>query len=176
VRIPHSQDYLNAISLTDYAPEVVDHEEALTRLLRADPLHVGEEKDLADDWYLLEVSPSERMLSGLANLHCAEYLLTKRMFFKGFYLHVHRRHPKAKARSGTCDECRIFSMSGADNSESRKKDHTNWLEEVMQCKPTQARKLVLGWRELGILNEKRFASLIKHGGMFENEDWGVDYN
>jgi hypothetical protein len=55
------------------------------------------------------------------------------------------------------------------------KDHTNWLEDVMQCKPVQARKLVLGWRELGILDEKRFASLIKHGGMFENEDWGTDY-
>jgi hypothetical protein len=120
VQIPHSPDYLNAMAMTDYAPEVLDHGQALARLLRADPLHAGEERDLADDRYLLELSPSERMLAGLANLYCAEYLLIKRMFFKDFYLHIHRRHAKAKARSGMCD-VRCFLHTKADVAESRRK-------------------------------------------------------
>jgi hypothetical protein len=49
VQTPHSPGYLNAMALTDYAPEVLDHAQALVRLLRADPLHTGEQKDIADD-------------------------------------------------------------------------------------------------------------------------------
>jgi hypothetical protein len=100
LQVPHSPDYLNAMALTDYAPEVLDHEAALVKLSRADILHTGEERDLAADRYLLELSPSERMLSALVNLECAEYLLIKRMSFKDRYLHIHRRPLKDRPRTG----------------------------------------------------------------------------
>ena len=77
--------------------------------------------------------------------------------------------------AAVCVMCAVFSILKLTLLNRAEKDHTNWLEDAMQCQPAQAKKLVLGWRELGILNEKRFASLIKHGGMFESDDWEVDY-
>lgn len=48
--------------------------------------------------------------------------------------------------------------------------HAQWLERVYEWKLTRAKRLVLGLRELGLLEEKRILAWIRSGGQFEFGD------
>lgn len=48
--------------------------------------------------------------------------------------------------------------------------HAQWLESVYDWKLTRAKRLVVGWRELGLLEEKRIRAWIRSGGQFEFAD------
>lgn len=47
------------------------------------------------------------------------------------------------------------------------RDHQTWLEDGFLLAPTRAKKLVLGWRELGLLDETKFLPWAKDGGLLE---------
>jgi hypothetical protein len=48
--------------------------------------------------------------------------------------------------------------------------HAQWLEKDLEWKLTRAKRLVMGWRELGLLEEKRIRAWIRSGGQFEFGD------
>ena len=97
---PHSQDYNNALALTDCCPSISDSETAMKRIEGTQSLyssHANPEasgKDLSDDRYLLDLHPAEREISSIAKLGCAEYLLVKRYFFKAFFEEIYRSDKK----------------------------------------------------------------------------------
>ncbi|EME89511.1 uncharacterized protein MYCFIDRAFT_193418 [Pseudocercospora fijiensis CIRAD86] len=148
--IPEAPDYLNAISITDYAPEIQNPETALDRLLRMESVQSGKEyRDGSEDRYLLDLEEAgEREIAAVLGLHCAEYLLIKRTFFKEFYTEVYR---SAETKRG--------GRVRTDHA------HHQWLEEVYGWKSTKSRRLVAAWKELGMLDEERFGPWIKAGGM-----------
>lgn len=48
--------------------------------------------------------------------------------------------------------------------------HAQWLEKVYEWKLTRAKRLIMGWGELGLLDEKRIRAWIRSGGQFEFAD------
>ncbi|KXT11176.1 hypothetical protein AC579_6856 [Pseudocercospora musae] len=151
IHIPEAPDYLNAISITDYAPEIQAPDTALDRLLRMDSIQCGKEYlDLSDDRYLLDLEAAEREIAAVLGLHCAEYLLVKRTFFKEFFIECHRSSETKRGGKVRTDHA-----------------HHQWLEEVYGWKSTKSRRLIAGWKELGMLNEEKFKGWIEAGGMFE---------
>lgn len=48
--------------------------------------------------------------------------------------------------------------------------HAQWLEKYYDWKLTRAKRLVVGWRELGLLEENRMRAWIRSGGQFEFEE------
>jgi hypothetical protein len=67
--------------------QILDPDDALDRLERNQYLYYhGEELDISDDRYILDLYPAERYIASAANLRCAEYLFVKRTFFKDYYI------------------------------------------------------------------------------------------
>lgn len=155
IRPPHSPDYINACGMTDWAPEITMSEgEALNALagnsyLLANPtLH---EKDLSDDRYLLDLHAAERQLASIAELSCAEYLFIKRDFFRDWYREVMRTDKKIEGEGAV----HVRTDYG----------HGQWLERAHRFSNRRARRLVAGWRELGLLEESALLPWIREGGM-----------
>lgn len=48
--------------------------------------------------------------------------------------------------------------------------HAQWLEKFYDWKLTRVKRLVVGWRELGLLEENRIRAWIGSGGQFESSD------
>lgn len=107
VTLPHSPDYINALSLTDCCPPILDPDSALARLESNEFLHDSHRRaedagrDLSDDRYLLGLHPAEREAVSVSGLKCAEYLLVKRDFFKSFFEEVYRSDKKIEAHTST---------------------------------------------------------------------------
>ncbi|CAK4031249.1 proteasome subunit alpha type-3 [Lecanosticta acicola] len=152
---PDSPDYINACSMTDWAPDITISEyTALQRIycnewLYHNPPPKENEKDLSDDRYLLELHPAERALASLCEATCAEYLLIKRNFFKDFYEDV------------------MITDIKIEHGDSVRTDtkHCQWMEKVYGWKQRRAKRLVTGWKELGLLEEKKMLPWVKAGGM-----------
>lgn len=49
--------------------------------------------------------------------------------------------------------------------------HQKYLEEVYEWTSTRAKKLVVGWKTLGLLDEKSFLKWTKKGGMLAYENY-----
>lgn len=95
LEVPHSADYLNAMSLTNFAPDIVDPDTAIKRLDNNEHLYSTlPGRDMTDDRYLLELEPPERAIASMCDLKCAEYLLIKHTFFREFYWEVMRSEKK----------------------------------------------------------------------------------
>lgn len=155
---PHSPDYINACDMTDWAPDITLSEgEALNALARnayllANPtLH---EKDLSDDRYLLDLHAAERQLASIAELSCAEYLFIKRDFFRDWYREVMRTDKKIEGEGAV----HVRTDYG----------HGQWLERAHRFGNRRARRLVAGWRDLGLLEESALLPWIREGGMLAN--------
>ncbi|KXT04377.1 hypothetical protein AC578_3586 [Pseudocercospora eumusae] len=149
IHIPEAPDYLNAISITDYAPEIEDPDTALDRLLRMDSIQSAKEYlDPSSDRYLLELEVAEREIAAVLGLRCAEYLLVKRTFFKEFFIECHRSSETKRGGKVRSDHA-----------------HHQWLEEAYGWKSTKSRRLIAAWRELGMLEEEKFKEWIEAGGM-----------
>ena len=160
VAYPHHPDYLAAQALTDYSPSILDPDTALTRLESHKDLyfsHNGRSEilDLEHDRYLLALEPSERFIAFDLNIHCSTYLLLKRRFFQAFW----RELIACKEKIG--DGRRKVRTENA---------HEGWLVNVGGLRSRVTRRLVVAWRVLGLLEEKRFLPWLKAGGMVE-EVW-----
>ena len=140
-RFPDHIDYIRAMCITDYAPEIEDEDTALMRLARNEFLYYrkGEDKDISDDRYLLHLHPAERELASITDLQCAEYLFVKRSFFQAFYRDVMRK------------------IGDKENAKPIRVAHTHqtWLEKEMLLKGVQTKKLITGWGVLGLLDQDR---------------------
>ncbi len=49
--------------------------------------------------------------------------------------------------------------------------HQKYLEKVYDWTATRAKKLIAGWRTLGLLDEKSFLKWTKNGGMLAHEKY-----
>lgn len=66
------------------------------------------------------------------------------------------------------------SDKSVEKGERARTDHAHqkWLEEVYDWAPNRAKKLVIAWKVLGLLDEKRYLPWIRKGGMLsETEFW-----
>lgn len=161
IHIPESPDYLNVMSITDYAPPILDHDSstdpprdpAIDRILRLESLQHKERLSLENDRYLLCISePAERELASIVQLHAAEYLKIKRNFFKDFWTAIYRSNVSER-------ECR-------EEGKRVRTDHANqvWLEEAYGWRNVRAKRLVNGWKELGLVDEGRVREWNGEGG------------
>ena len=49
--------------------------------------------------------------------------------------------------------------------------HQKYLEDVYEWTATRAKKLIMGWRTLGLLEEKEFLKWTRKGGMLACEEY-----
>ncbi|KAK3673963.1 hypothetical protein LTR78_006165 [Recurvomyces mirabilis] len=156
----HHPDHLAAHALTDYSPSISDPDTALARLEGSKDLYFShngksEHLDLEHDRYLLAIEPAERFIASDLKLPCSAYLLLKRRFFQAFWRDL-----------VACKE-----KIGNGRSKVRTEHaHEAWLVNEGGVKAMVGRRLVVAWRVLGLLEEKRFLPWLKAGGMVE-EVW-----
>ncbi|RMY93336.1 hypothetical protein D0862_09242 [Hortaea werneckii] len=155
---PHHPDYIAAEQITDYCPSIIDPTTAFSRLESNETLYfatsgISEPLDLSKDRYTHILHPAESSLAADLKLACSAYLLLKRKFFQAFW-------KECIAHKGR--------IGGDGNSRVRTEHaHEVWLVEEMKWKVGRARRLVLGWRILGFLEERRFLPWLREGGMLE---------
>ncbi|SMQ49538.1 unnamed protein product [Zymoseptoria tritici ST99CH_3D7] len=163
IAVPHHPDYIEALKFTDYSPEIMDPDTALTRI-QADEIsaHSKDGKDLSDDRYLLELHPAEREIASLVHLNCAEYLLMKRKFFFEFYIEMMHTNKH---------------VEGGKQRVKSDRAHQRWLEDTEPWKlpSARARRCVAGWKVLGLLDERVLFAWIRSGGMLQHShNWVED--
>ncbi|RMY38536.1 hypothetical protein D0865_13066 [Hortaea werneckii] len=156
---PHHPDYTAAEQITDYCPSILDPTTAFSRLESNETLYfatsgVSEPLDLSKDRYTHFLHPAESSLAADLKLACSAYLLLKRTFFQAFW-------KECIAHKG-----RIGAAGGGSRVRSEHA-HEVWLVEEMKWKVSRARRLVVGWRILGFLEERRFLPWLREGGMLE---------
>lgn len=155
---PHHPDYTAAEQITDYCPSILDPTTAFSRLESNETLYfatsgISEPLDLSKDRYTHFLHPAESSLAADLKLACSAYLLLKRKFFQAFW-------KECIAHKGR--------IGGEGNSRVRTEHaHEVWLVEEMKWKVSRARRLVVGWRILGFLEERRFLPWLREGGMLE---------
>ncbi|KAK5110012.1 hypothetical protein LTR62_006379 [Meristemomyces frigidus] len=159
IQYPHHPDYLAAQKLTDYAPAILDSETGLARLEENKDLYYSIATsdatlttDPSQDRYLLALSPPERLIASETNLACSAYLLLKRRFFHAFW------------RELVAELGKVESGKGKVRTEAR---HQEWLVQEVGMKARVAKRLVISWRVLGLLDEARYLPWLKEG-------WGND--
>ncbi|KAK5123536.1 hypothetical protein LTR85_002574 [Meristemomyces frigidus] len=162
VTIPEHPDYLAAQQMTDYCPDMLDPDTAYDRLEGNETLYFAnngnsEPLDLADDRYTHELHPAESSIASDLKLRCSAYLLLKRRFFHHFW----REIVQFKEKIGV-GRSRVRSEHA----------HEVWLVESsdvtgVKLKSSKAKRLVIAWRILGFLDERKFLPWLKAGGMLE---------
>lgn len=137
--------------MTDYAPSIKDPDTAVRRIESTEALYNTRDdgRDLFDDRYLLHLHPAERELASLAHVSCAEYLFIKRTFFKEWYVQVYRSEKKVR-------EGQLVRSKYA---------HEQWLERVYEWSVRRSRRMILGWKVLGLLDQEELVPWVKAGGM-----------
>ncbi|EME49712.1 hypothetical protein DOTSEDRAFT_76930 [Dothistroma septosporum NZE10] len=163
LRVPEHPDFINAESLTDYAPEISDPDTALHRLesdqflLKEYPSSLdkidleqrtkdGVEITASDDRYVELLHPAERELAFQMELKASAYLLIKRNFFAAYYTEIQRidKKPGQRVRTEYASQ--------------------QWLEREYGWVNRKAKRLAVGWRLLGLLDESRVMPWISEGG------------
>ncbi|KAI7495611.1 hypothetical protein KC357_g507 [Hortaea werneckii] len=155
----HHPDYIAAQKITDYCPSILDPTTAFSRLESNETLYfatsgVSEPLDLSQDRYTHTLHPAESSLAADLKLACSAYLLLKRRFFQAFW-------KECVAHKG-----RIGAAEGGPRVRTEHA-HEVWLVEQTKWKVSRARRLVVGWRILGFLHERRFLPWLREGGMLE---------
>ena len=157
---PHHPDYTAAQQITDYCPSILEPSTAFSRLESNETLYfatsgVSEPLDLSQDRYTHTLHPAESSLAGDLKLACSAYLLLKRKFFQAFWKEcvAHKGRISGTAEGGS----RVRSEHA----------HEVWVVEETKWKVSRARRLVVGWRVLGFLDERRFLPWLREGGMLE---------
>ena len=140
LHMPDHPNYRRAVAIKDYAPDIENEETALMRIESNEFLYFQKEgRDVSDDRYLLRLHAAERELASKLHLQCSEYLLCKRLFFKDFYKEVTRK----KGDKETASAARTAHA------------HRTWVEKTWGWKTAQAKKLIVGWTVLGLLDQTR---------------------
>ncbi|KAI6868790.1 hypothetical protein KC323_g2948 [Hortaea werneckii] len=157
---PHHPDYTAAQQITDYCPSILDPATAFSRLESNETLYfatagVSEPLDLSQDRYTHTLHPVESSLAADLKLACSAYLLLKRKFFQAFW-------KECVAHKG-----RITGAGEGGSKVRSEHAHEVWVVEETKWKVSRARRLVVGWRVLGFLDERRFLPWLREGGMLE---------
>lgn len=141
--------------MTDYSPDIASPETALRRIEACEALYKSVKdppRDLSDDRYIFELEPAEREIASQVHVTCAEYLVIKRNFFKDWYTEVYRSDKKVK-------DGEIVRTNYA---------HEQWLEKVYDWTVRRSRRLIAGWKCLGLLDQSQIAAWAARGGMLED--------
>lgn len=155
-------DFLAAEALTDYCVPMENPDTALRRLeqneklqrgLRAaSPIDGSLSIEPSDDRYLPHLHPAEGWIAMDISLMASKYMLLKRQYFKHFY----KQLATTKQKIG---QTRVKVRSD--------RAHLMWMSENWKWKETRAKRLLVGWRECGFLDEERYLAWIDNGGLFE---------
>ncbi|KAK4636091.1 putative proteasome subunit alpha type-3 [Fulvia fulva] len=164
LKVPDHPDFVSAEAMTDYAPDIKDPDTALARLesdetlwkecpSALDKIDMEERTEdgvtitPSDDRYIALLHPAERELAFQMELKASAYLLIKRNFFATFYTEIQRNEKKP--------------------GKPLRSDHASsqWLEREYGWVNRKARRLVVGWRILGLLDESRVMQWINEGGI-----------
>ncbi|EMC99931.1 hypothetical protein BAUCODRAFT_356011 [Baudoinia panamericana UAMH 10762] len=154
-RIPDAPDYLEAQKLTDYALPVVDPETAFNRIAANEELNRRThhpDLTLGPDRYARLLEPVEAFLALNFEMTCAAYLLAKRRFYCAFWKDL------VMAQDTIGDGRRKVRSEAA---------HEAWLVQTLGWRASRAKRIVLAWKILGLLQEDRYLDWLKRGGMFE---------
>lgn len=106
-------------------------------------------RDLSDDRYIFKLHPAERELASQVQVSCAEYLLIKRNFFKDWYTDVFRSDKKVK-------DGELARTNYA---------HEQYMEKVYEWTVRRSRRLIAGWKVLGLLDQSQLMPWVAQGGM-----------
>ncbi|TKA26855.1 hypothetical protein B0A50_04301 [Salinomyces thailandicus] len=159
IRVPDHPDFIEAQRITDYCPSILDPTTAFDRLEANETLYfanngVSEPRDLAKDRYTHSLHPAESSLAADLRMRCSAYLLFKRKFFRAFYY----------------DCVALRERIGAGNAKVRTEHaHEVWIVQQMRWRVGRVRRLLLAWRILGFLEERRFLPWLKAGGMLQGD-------
>lgn len=146
--------------ITDYSPDIASPETSLRRIEACESLYVSVKDtphDLSDDRYIFELEPAERELASQVQVSCAEYLVIKRNFFKDWYTEVYRSDKKIKDGD-------MVRTNYA---------HEQWLEKVYEWTVRRSRRLLAGWKVLGLLDQSKIAPYAAQGGMLAGAVLGM---
>ncbi|TKA77903.1 hypothetical protein B0A55_03347 [Friedmanniomyces simplex] len=175
IEIPHHPDFLAAQQLTDYCPSIADPETALTRLSQAlstithAPVLLTPSSIPPADRYSPHLPLPERQLAHLLSLPSSAYLLLKRRFFHDFWSDLLAKRERIgdrrkKVRTEAAHEAWLVSYEGLVQPRGGKEKE----KAERKLKGKEAKRLVVGWRVLGFLEEKRFLGWLKGGGLLED--------
>ncbi|KAK4506910.1 hypothetical protein PRZ48_000643 [Zasmidium cellare] len=174
MEVPHHPDYLNAITvrslppdpsnnlanaptqLTDYSPPIAHPSTSLRAIESCEPLYTSTKDpplDLSTDRYIHALAPPEREIASQVQLTCSAYLLVKRNFFQAWWVDVYRSDKKVK-----------------DGENVRTNyAHEQWLEKMYEWSRSRCKRLVAGWRVLGLLEQGRLVPWVLSGGMLVDD-------
>ncbi|KAK3659760.1 hypothetical protein LTR56_001124 [Elasticomyces elasticus] len=172
IKIPEHPDFVAAMILTDYSPFITDPDDALERVISTIKSHqtLNSNKTTTPhlDRYATYLHRAEEHLCSLVSLSSSAYLLLKRKFFHAFWREVLADYEKIgmgrrKVRTELAHENWLVgyeALTAKDNSKG------GAIGE-RRLKGREARKLIVGWRVMGLLEETRFLEWAKGGGMLE---------
>lgn len=137
--------------MTNFAPDIPDFDTAIRRIEACEALYGSKDapRDLTDDRYLLSIHEAERELASQLQVSCAEYLLIKRNFFRDWYTDVFRSDKNIKAGE-------VVRTNYA---------HEQYMEKVYEWAVRRSRRLIAGWKTLGLLDQELIAPWAAQGGM-----------
>ncbi|KAK4976836.1 hypothetical protein LTR42_002881 [Elasticomyces elasticus] len=173
IKIPEHPDFIAAMILTDYSPSITDPDDALDRVINTIKLHqsLNSSKTTTPhlDRYATYLHPAEQHLCSLVSLSSSAYLLLKRKFFHAFWREVLADYEKIgmgrrKVRTELAHENWLVGYDGLTAKDNSKGGAIG----ERRLKGRQARKLIVGWRVMGLLEETRFLEWAEGGGMLEN--------
>ncbi|KAK5740542.1 hypothetical protein LTR17_004579 [Elasticomyces elasticus] len=177
IKIPEHPDFIAAMILTDYSPSITDPDDALDRVINTikshQTLHSNKTTTPHLDRYATYLHPAEEHLCSLVSLSSSAYLLLKRKFFHAFWREVLADYEKIgmgrrKVRTELAHENWLVGYEGLTAKDNSKGGAIG----ERRLKGREARKLIVGWRVMGLLEETRFLEWAKGGGMLE----GVGHN
>ncbi|KAK4901517.1 hypothetical protein LTR27_001289 [Elasticomyces elasticus] len=172
IKIPEHPDFIAAMILTDYSPSITDPDDALERVVDTIKSHqtLNSNKTTIPhlDRYATYLQPAEQHLCSLVSLSSSAYLLLKRKFFHVFWREVLADYEKIgmgrrKVRTELAHENWLVGYEGLTAKDNSKGGAIG----ERRLKGREARKLTVGWRVMGLLEETRFLEWAKGGGMLE---------
>ncbi|KAK3642419.1 hypothetical protein LTR56_010772 [Elasticomyces elasticus] len=172
IKIPEHPDFIAAMILTDYSPSITDPDTALERVIDTINSHqtLNSSKITTPhlDRYATYLHPAEQHLCSLVSLSSSAYLLLKHKFFHAFWREVLADYEKIgmgrrKVRTELAHENWLVGYEGLTAKDNSKGSAVG----ERRLKGREARKLIVGWRVMGLLEETRFLEWAKGGGMLE---------
>ncbi|KAK5701920.1 hypothetical protein LTR97_004738 [Elasticomyces elasticus] len=172
IKIPEHPDFIAAMILTDYSPSITDPDDALDQVISTIKSHqtLNSNKTTTPhlDRYATYLHPAEQHLCCLVSLSSSAYLLLKRKFFHAFWREVLGDYEKIgmgrrKVRTELAHENWLVGYEGLTATDNSKGGAIG----ERRLKGREARKLIVGWRVMGLLEETRFLEWAKGGGMLE---------
>ncbi|KAK5679893.1 hypothetical protein LTS10_007841 [Elasticomyces elasticus] len=172
IKIPEHPVFIAAMILTDYSPSITDPDDALDRAINTIKSHqtLNSNKTTIPhlDRYAHYLHPAEQHLCSLVTLSSSAYLLLKRKFFHAFWREVLADYEKIgmgrrKVRTELAHENWLIGYEGLTSRDNSKGGAIG----ERRLKGREARKLIVGWRLMGLLEETRFLEWAKGGGMLE---------